>query len=336
MPTRPPGGLQNEAVSNMIPKRSPRIVALLIAGTLVGALFASPALAAKPPKPGGTTFPGVPSIVSPSVTGDINYVRFNVEFENTRNSGLQQVTMSADTPTGSDLEALAAPLLVNGTPQGGCDTSGIDLSCTIGTVEAGALVTLSVVYEVPIGATGTMQVRFVFESTGAPGTDPNASHGDEYPVTGTVTIDSSDYAGTYLFDANDLVVASNQALTKRGNPQSTKATGPQPGFPLTVEEVDGGYTCPAGEICFGQWSVVSVNNGLTYGPGFFVIIGYDSVPGNANDVDFVHLVGPGLTPTFIRDSCDVTPINCIFDVDNIGGDLFYTLKLNNNGPIRGI
>lgn len=327
----------------MIPKRSPRIVALLIAGTLVGALFASPALAAKPVKPGGTA-PAVPGIVSSSVAGDTNYVRFNVTFTNTRNSSLQQMTMTADTPAGSDLEGLAAALLVNGASQGSCDTSGIHLSCTIGTVEAGVSVTLSVVYEVPITTATAMNVTFIFKSTGAPGSDPGTSHGDDYPVAGTVIIDSLDFGGTYLFDASDLVVASNQALTKRGNPQSTKATGPLVGFPLTVEEVPGNsplYTCPTNETCFGEWSVVGVNNGLLYTPGFFVVIGYDQVPGNANAVDFVHLVGPARTPSFIRDFCDAEAVpaitvNCIDSVDNISGDLFYTLILDNNGPIRGI
>jgi hypothetical protein len=322
----------------MIPKRSPRIVALLIAGTLVGALFASPALAAKPVKPGGTA-PTIPEKVSPSTLGDTNYVLFDVTFTNTRSSSLQQVTLTDESLTDPDpvFAGLVEGPTVGGDDQGTCEAGVTELRCVIGTVDAGESVKLKVVYEVPITTVNKIEINFVFKSTGAPGSDPSTSHGDDYPVTGTINFDSSDYAGTYLFDASDLIVASNQALTKRGNPQSTEATGPLPGFPLTVEEVDGTYTCPANETCFGQWSVVSVNNGDKYAPGFFVVIGYDSVPGNANDVEFVHLVGPGLTPTFIRDECDAdTLVNCIDSVDKMNGDLFFTLILDNNGPIRGI
>lgn len=343
MPTRPPGEVEHEAVSTMTPKRSPRIVAFLIAGTLVGALFASPALAAKPVKPGGTAL-AVPGTVSPSTADETNYVRFNVTFTNTRSSSLQQVTMTAATPAGSDLEGLADLLRVNGALQGSCDTAGIDLSCTIGTVEAGVSVTLSVVYDVPITTATAMNVTFVFKSTGAPGSDPGTSHGDDYPVAGTVTLDSSDFAGTYLFDENDLIVASNQALTKRGNPQSTKVFGPESDIPVTVEEVGANsFTCPEEDdfgnpiACFGQWSVINVNNGALYDTtgGFQVVIGYDQVPGNSHDVGFVHLVGSG--STFITEPCDgEADTNCILSVDNVSGDLFYTLIIDNNGPIRGI
>jgi len=327
----------------MIPTRSPRtLAALLLAMTLVGALFASPALAAKPPKPGGTASPAVPPTVSPSTADETNYVRFNVLFTNTTNSSLQQVTMEAETPADSDLEAVVAAPLVGGMAIGStCDDSGVDLSCIIGTVEAGLSVTLSVVYEVPVTTADKMDIAFIFKSTGAPGSDPRRSHGDDFPVIGTVFInEDGDFAGTYLYDASDLDVATDQELTKRGNPQSTEAIGPQTGFPLTVQEVAGNtnlYNCPPGETCFGEWSVVNVNNGLKYEPGFVVVIGYDSVPGSASGVEFVHLVGPSLTPSFIRESCDEdTTVNCIADVDNVSGDLFYTLILDNNGPIRGI
>lgn len=323
----------------MIPNRFPRtFAALLLAMTLVGAMFASPALAAKPPKPGGTA-PAVPPTVSPSTADEINYVRFNVTFTNTTNSSLQQVTMDALTPANSDLEAVVAGPEVDGVLQGSCDATGIHLACTIGTVGADLSVTLSVVYEIPVITADKMDVTFIFKSTGAPGTDPGRSHGDDFPVNGTVIInDDADFASTYLYDATDLDVATDEVLSRRGNPQSTKAIGPQTGFPLSVEEVAGNsYSCPEGETCFGQWSVVNVNNGMKYAPGFAVVIGYDQVPGNASAVQFVHLVGPGLTPSFIREFCDAdTTVNCIDSVDNVMGDLFYTIILDNNGPIRGI
>jgi hypothetical protein len=327
----------------MIPKRSPRIVALLMAGTLVGALFASPALAAKPVRPGGTAV-AVPGTVAPSTAGAKNYVRFNVTFNNTRNSSLQQVTIEAATPAGSDLEAVVAGPLVNGVSQGSCNAEGTNLSCTIGTIVSGASVTLSVAYEIPVTTASTMSVSFIFKSTGAPGTDPGTSHGDDFPVNGSVVIDSTDFDGGYLFDPGDLEVATNQVLSKRGNPQSTKVFGPESGIPVTASEVAANqapFSCPDEDPlgnpveCFGQWSVLNVNNDTIYQDGFTVVIGYDSVPGNAGDVGFVHLVGGG--STFITESCggEVTT-NCIADVDNVSGDLFYTLIIDNNGPIRGI
>jgi hypothetical protein len=329
----------------MIPKRSPRIVALLIAGTLVGALFASPALAAKPVKPGGTAV-AVPETVGPSTADAKNYARFDVTFTNTRNSSLQQVTIEAATPAGSDLEAVVAGPLVNGVSQGTCNADGTNLSCTIGTVVAGASVTLSVVYEIPVTTAASMNVSFIFKSTGAPGTDPGTSHGDDFPVNGSVVIDSTDFDGGYLFDPADLVVETNQVITKRGNPQSTRIFGPESGIPVTASEVAANqapFNCPevddSGDPveCFGQWSVVNVNNGFDYSTegGFLVVIGYDQVPGNSGNVGFVHLVGAG--STFITESCtSATDVDCIVSVDSVSSDLFYTLRIGDNGPIRGI
>ena len=319
----------------MIPKRSPRFLALLIAGTLVGALFASPALAAKPPRHGGTAT-AVPGTVGPSTDLAKNYARFDVVFTNTRNSSLQQVTIEAATPAGSDLEAVVAGPLVNGVSQGTCDAGGANLTCTIGTVVAGAVVTLSVVYEIPVTTATSMDVSFIFKSTGAPGTDPGTSHGDDFPVNGSVVIDSTDFDGGYLFDAGDLVVETNQVLSKRGNPQSTRINGPASGIPVTASEVAANqFVCPEGVECFGQWSVLNVNNDTLIEDGFTVVIGYDAVPGNSGDVGFVHLVGGG--STFITESCGgLVTMNCIVDIDSVNGDLYYTLLIDNNGPIRGI
>jgi hypothetical protein len=343
-----------KAMSTMTPKRSPRILALLIAATLVGALFASPAWAAKPVKPGGTAA-AVPDTVSPSTAEDTNYVRFDVTFTNSRSSSLQQVTMTAETPFGSDLEEVVVdPFKVNPTggvvgPFGSCDDSGTHLICTLGTLESLYSVKLSVVYEVPVTTASAMTLNFIFRSTGAPDSDPSASHGDDYPVSGTVVLTSSNFAGSYLYQTSDpddvdtLDVATNQLLTKRGNPQSTRVTGPAFGIPVTASEVAASnFTCPEEDQdgnsveCFGQWSVINVNNHADYTTtgGIVVVIGYDQVPGNANDVGFVHLVGAG--STFITESCsNAIPVDCIDSVDNVNGDLFYTLILGSNGPLRG-
>ena len=292
---------------------------------LIGGLLAGPVLAKPPAFAGSAT--AVPGTVSPGGT-----VRYNVSFTNTSPSNLSQLFLNAATPNGASLEAIVA-----GPSQGTCDDGGVNLSCTFGALNAGASVTFSVVYTTT-GSGSSMTVPFVFSSTGSTGSDKGKnSHGDDFIVAGRVTLNGSDdFSGMYLFDPDELTVADNQNVGRQ-NPQSTKATSNQAGVPLTVGEVGAGsFDCPgiSTASCFGQWSVVNLNDGAIVAGGFEVVIGYDKVPGNADTVRFVHLVGSG--STFITQMCGGTiTVNCIASIDQVASDVFYTLIVDNNGPMRG-
>jgi len=323
----------------MIPKPFPRTVtAILLALALAISALAAPALslaAPKPPKYIGSAAE-TPTQIAPG-----NMVRFDIEFKNNTSSNFAQLFMTADPPNAT-LDSVLEQPTINGIQQGNCaaDIDG-NLSCTFGALNAGQTVKLAVLYDANEDATGTLTVNFLFTSTGDTSSDtPERSHGDDFPVTGSVIINTdADFDGGYFTDPAS--VGTDPELTRRGNPQSTSvpAFAGFGGGPLTVEEVDANDTdlvCPgiSTASCFGQWAIVNVNDDALFLSGFQVVLGYDHVSGNAEDVMFVHLVGGG--STFIQEACDAdTLVDCIASVDNVNGDTVFTLILSNNGPLRG-
>jgi len=304
-------------------------IARRIAGIMASLLFASGMFAgtalAKPLDLSGSA-PATPGMVSPG-----SYVRFDVSFTNPTSSNISQLYMTTKT-------ADTFVALVSGPSQGTCDTSGPLLTCDFGALNAYTSASFVVVYRTP--SSGSGNVDFIFTSTGDTGSDQGKnSHGDARTITGAVTVSTSrDFSGSYLYDPNDLTVADNLNVSRQ-NPQGTKATGVGAGVPLTVGEYPPNtYVCPGESTasCFGEWSVVSLDNGNLVPGGFEVVLVYDKVPGNNNSVRFVHLVGPGQTPIFITQSCSSSlTVNCIKSVTSSQGDVFYTLIIDNNGPMRG-
>ncbi len=271
------------------------------------------------------------AVAQPGMVSPEGYVRFDVTFTNPTASNIAQLDMRAD--TSSTLMAVVVP-----PSQGTCDDSGTVLTCNFGALNAYQTATFSVVYQTP--SSGSGDVDFNFMSTGSTSSDRGKnSHGDERTITGTVTISTSkDFAGSYLYDPANLTVSDVLNVTKQ-NPQGTKATGKQTGVPLTVGEYPPNtYVCPgvSSASCFGEWSVVNLDNGAYVPGGFEVVIAYNKVPGNANATRFVHLVGAGLQPVFITDACsDTLTVNCIKSVTSSQGDTYFTLVVDNNGPMRG-
>lgn len=327
----------------MFPQRPRRALpSAIFSAILISGLFAG-GVTAKLPDYDGSAVP------QPSVVSHGGLVRYDVSFTNTTSGNFQTVDLRADTPNGADLIAL-----IGAPSQGTCDTSGEDLTCSFGFVASGQTITLSVVYRVPTSGS-SMTVPFIFSVQGSTGADtPGRSRGDDLPVNGTVALSSDPELGSSYVFGTDLTVQNNQTLSRRNNPQSAKLVFPAAGdgFPASVEEVGAeSFSCPAdvAATCFGNWNVVSAANGAEFENGFQVVAGYFQVPGNAATKKFVHLLNPGaVNPvlgvdyeiiedacTFSGDSATPTNMPCIQSVTNSGGNWFYTLVVDDNGPMRG-
>jgi hypothetical protein len=279
-------------------------------------------------------------------------VAFDVYFKlaATETSSLSQLYLKAKTPTGAELLGLEP-----GSPSQGSCTTAVDLSCTFGAVKPGDVITVRVVYRTPTSGP-SLTVPFKFDTTGVANDKGKNSHGDSYETPGVVALDGSgDFAGRYIrFDETDLTVKDNQILHATRNPQSTLVNAPAGAIGVTVGEAAGNTAvCPAAAgSCFGQWSLVSVNNGAGYTAGFSVVIGYK---GNIGNASFVHLFDDydavtnptryelieyvSTDPDDPTDICSSsTPsaaeLPCMI-LSTANGNSFATLWLNQNGRLSG-
>jgi hypothetical protein len=308
-----------------------RVAAVIGATLLLTSLLGGTTLA-KPPLYGGGA-PNTPDFVS---YGQL--VRFDVTWTNLSGSNLPTVFTKAVTPTGASLVDV-----VSGPSQGTCTDVPAELNCAFGTVMAGDSVSFAAVYRVPSSGSNTFSVRFNFTAQGATGSDtPGKSRGDDMPVNGTVTLvpSTSNQAGSYIL-GDVTTVANNQALTKRGNPQSAKLdfTGStEDNFGATVSEA-ASTTCATNVTsCYGDLVIMHVKGGADVTGGFLVTVGYESVPGSAQG-GFLHWTADDATgtPEVIDQTCDETDgvSPCIFDTFKTNGSTFYVIQLDSNGAMRG-
>jgi hypothetical protein len=281
------------------------------------------------------TATAVPGSVTPGAD-----VAIDAEFFNSpSNSNISQLFMTAETPEFWTLVGVESI-----TPnQGICDDSTATVTCTLGAVNAGASVTVRVVYTTPSDATGDVNLDwFLFNTTGVAGDRKGNSHGDNYKTTGSVTLDaSSDFAGAYTSTGGQ-VVADNPVLHARRNPQSTSVTSPDDLIGVTVgEEPGNAFVCPSvASTCFGQWSVISVDDGTLYPNGFVVVLGYKGNIGNASFFHAFDDYDAVTNPTayelieYPDDVCsDSTPFLPCMTLSSSGGDSFATLYLTQNGRL---
>ena len=82
------------------------------------------------------------------------------------------------------------------------------------------------------------------------------------PTPSALNGDLTKFNGGYLATGDSVIVATSAALN-RNNPQSTKITAPETGIPVSAAEDSNISQCTAlfGNDCFGQASVLNVNNG---------------------------------------------------------------------------
>jgi hypothetical protein len=269
----------------------------------------------------------VPAAVTPGAN-----VAFDVHFKNISPSNFAQLFLDALTPDGATL------VEVESQTQGACDISSGDLHCVLGALNSFAAVDLRIVYTTPTAA-GTLTVPFIFNTTGVTSGDADRrhhSHGDEYPDSGTVSLDATlNYGGAYT-SAGGQVVTDNVILSKRQNPQYTQVYAPEGGIAVTVGEAT--FPCPESVgTCFGQWSVISVNGGEGYSPdGFSVVLGYQ---GNIGNAKFVHVLDDGTVVKLAECSDNPAPVaerdpGCYF-IDASGSNTIVTIWLVENGRLTG-
>jgi hypothetical protein len=294
-----------------------------------------------------TAFP-LPETVSPGAN-----VAFDVSFKlaEGETSTLSQLYLSAETPDGAKLLGLEP-----GSPsQGTCPiVTDALLSCTFGAVSPGVEVTLRPVYETPSSG-DSMTVAFNFNTTGVTKGKADKggnSHGDSYAaLPGSVSLlGGGDFAGLYIRDGDtSLQVSDNQSLHNTRNPQSTLVNAPSGAIGVSVgEEAISPSTvlCPP-EVgtCFGQWSVISVNDGAPYPDGFSVVVGYKGNIGNANFVhlfdDYDALTNPDAYELILNpeDTCsdsspEPTELPCMI-LSSSGGNSYATLWFTENGRTGG-
>lgn len=313
----------------MFRNRSTRAFAsLLLTTSLALTAMAGPAMILGAQPSADHTATAVPGAVTPGAN-----VAFDVHFKNTGPSNLAQFFLNAATPAGATLVG------VESSSRPGCDTSSGDLQCTFGAVNSGAEVDLRVVYTTP-STKGTFTVPFKFSTTGVAPDKGKNSHGDDYPTPGSATLDdSNDFAGAYV-SATGQIISDNQDLHRTRNPQFTKVTAPGGAIGVTVGEAAGGaFACPpSAGTCFGQWSLISVNDSFNYGTlgqAFSVQLGYKGNIGNAN---FVHVHDDG-SIDLITNTCPSSPppfasVPCKI-ITTSGGDSFVTLWVKQNGRASG-
>ena len=338
-----------------------RALRILVAAMLLVTISSGMALAKNPNVNLRGTAPAVPGTVSAGAL-----VRFDYSLTNTSNSNYSSMFVDAitpDTANGAQLVAiLAGPTVTPATTATKtCDISSGDLHCSFGPLNGnGATASVSVLYRVPTNASGSWTVTFAASSNGFSGSDPGNSHGDSVNTPGTVSIGAGKDGGSYIF-GDDLTTQNDQSLGKK-NPQSSKllfSSSGSNGFPATVDEAAGSstvYVCPTAvsSSCFGDWNLISANNGgAVPGGSFRVTYGYDKISGSQGNVRFVHLLDPDhdgvygegqvlgtdyvVIPSFSSSPCSTTlTTNCIESISNGGGDYFFTLILDGNGPMRGI
>jgi hypothetical protein len=336
----------------------------VIAAALVTTLFSGMALAKNPNLNLRGTATAVPATVSAG-----SLVRFDYSITNYSNSNYSSFFVDAVTPDKTSGGQLVA-VLVNATvtpattaPKSCSITASGDLHCTFGPLNgSGVTASFSVLYRVPTNASSSWTVTFAASSNGVSGSDPGNSHGDTVNIPGTVAIGTGKAGGTYVF-GTDLTTQNDQSLGKK-NPQSSKlifSSSGSAGFPATVDEAAGSstlYVCPTAvsSSCFGDWNLISANNGgAVPGGSFRVTYGYDKISGSQGNVRFVHLLDPDhdgvygegqvagvdyvVIPSFSSQPCSSsssTGKDCIESISSSGGDYFFTLILDGNGPMRGI
>lgn len=311
--------------------RGPVALALTLALTL---MLAAPALvSAKPaalafgfgPIVGGS----LPSGALPAAASPGSKVAFDIWARNGGKSNISKLFLTATT-TGTFHSVTVTNF--NGA-KGSCGPgpgNGVELSCSWKPLSKGGAVQVRVVFTTP--STGdSMPVLFEWSSSGyVPGS--NNSHGDLFVQTDSVALngDANLFAGGFLTTGDDPVVQTNPALGE-GNPQSTKITSPAFNIPVTAGENNDISDCEeVFEECFGQASIISVNNGQTFPGGFTVHIVYNAKHYYAQ---FVHFFDDGTYEEL--EECYGEPVAPCVEVSIYAHKTFVTAYLTENGKIIG-
>jgi hypothetical protein len=240
--------------------------ALMLVGTML--LTATGSVLASVPAATSTT-----DALPATVTGDIVGFRTNLFYADGSTLAKAFVTIFTD-GTGTNRYVQATR---NGAPVAKACTVVSDLvSCTFKTVRTNDHLAVTVAYD-RIATIAT--ARGIWSSTGSPTSDTgDNSHGDTWTdpdgaATATYDATSTDYAGGFSIVAGSSI--GNAQAVSSTNRQATRVAGLQAGIAATV--LDGAsvqgdcgpYDCGT---AIGEWSVVSVGDGQTFGTPFQIVI----------------------------------------------------------------
>jgi hypothetical protein len=265
--------------------------------------------------------------VSPSTDEQASYIGYDLSFrvDPAETSNLSQLYLLATTPAGWDLWT------VDGATRPGCgaDASG-NLFCSFGAIDAqDDPIELTVVYKVG-EQTGNANIDFAWNTTGVAGDRKKKSHGDSYISSTTVSVENdANFGASYPQNIGDVV--GDATNLGRNNPQYTKVTSPAADIIVTVGEDSEISQCT--ELfggCFGQASVLNVDNGNPNLGTFTVQIGINV---NKPNGQFVHFFDDGTYEEL--GSCGETPVAPCASVTTSQGKTFVTAYLTENGKIIG-
>jgi hypothetical protein len=315
--------------------RMPATIGLTLAMAL--GLMAAPALVSAKPAPlqfgFGPNFStadtgAMPRMVSPGST-----VAFEVWARNAGGSNISKLFLTARTNAAFD----GVTVVNAGNTKGSCSAGpggGVALKCSWKPFKPGASTQVLLVLTAPASGS-SLPVNFEWSSSGYV-KGGNNSHGDLFTQDDSAALngDINKFAGRWIKDGSDnLIVQTNPALSS-GNPQSTKIIAPTDGIPVTAAEDTDLSDCQElfGEDCFGQASILNVNNGATFPGGFTVQVVYK---GKFPYAEFVHILDDG-TPQFLEE-CGETPVAPCFDsvVDWYAHTTTVTFYLLENGKTFG-
>lgn len=319
--------------------------ASVVTTSLMALLVLSPVgTMAKPPGWGFDPIVANPGAVSPG-----RAVAFDVTIRNTGKSNISSVLMSTDL-SGS----LAVPVYISDadwsvpsdiTRPCGSAPYTTALSCSFGSLVAGASVSLRIAFTTP--STGTSwSFNFILTGNGnTPSDTGGTSHGDTKKGTASVNLNSSsDFAGGFVVNRGE-VFETGTTLSKQ-NPQSTKLTSSTDLQIATVTEsatYSGAGTLCQDVNCIGQWTILDAPNPdssvisgslLIYGKGIQGSVGPD-------DIVLYHLDGSG-DDGIIGDEASercatddgTSPAPCIY-VTEEGQNFRVDFWLLHNGALRG-
>ncbi|HET9540773.1 MAG TPA: hypothetical protein VFQ46_09260 [Candidatus Limnocylindria bacterium] len=313
--------------------RLPATISLTLALAL-GAL-AAPALVTAKPAPlqfgVGTGFDttkttgAMPQMVSPGST-----VAFEVWARNVGGSNISKLFLTARTAAAFD----SVTVINDGNTAGSCGAgpgAGIALQCKWKPFKPGASTRVRLILTAPASGS-SLPVNFEWSSTGfVPG--GNNSHGDLFTKNDSAAVngDIDSFAGRWVKAGSaNLVVQTNPNLSN-GNPQSTKVNSPTDAIPVTAAEDPDLSDCQAEfEGCFGQASVLNVNDGATFPGGFTVEVVY---LGEFPYADFIHFFDNGESEDL--DPCGEEPEAPCFDLTVDEGFTYVTFYLLQNGKTFG-
>jgi len=305
-------------------QRPTRFTAAVAAATLLALSLIGGASAAQPGWE--MTVVKLPDAVSPGA--DAGY---RITIVNNGPSNISQLYLT---------DSVAAPATYLTSTRAGCVLSPV-LYCAFGALNAGDQIVLTVAHAAPSSGS-SFAVTFMLNTTGASFNDKGKnSHGDTLTRTVTTGLDGDqNFAGGFVVATG--TVANGSSLGRR-NIQSTAATSPGAGLPVTVEDGSGvTFGCI---LCtgtpFGEWSEINVAEGASFGSGIEIVITIysKSVPKNLDlskvVVFHTYQVGGVDVTDRIDTACAPTPVPDCLTAQLLGnGDLEITIWTLHNGGFK--